>query len=120
VPHSGWHPVDHRHTSGYAIVSYSFGPVGIKFEWDPEKAESNLRKHGVSFPEAATVFSDPLSITVSDPQHSTYEERLVLFGRSAYGRLLAVIHTAKGIVIRIISARPMTPRERREYEEGGS
>lgn len=102
------------------MASYSFGRLGIEFEWDPEKSESNLRKHGVSFLEAATAFGDPLSVTVSDPEHSIYEHRFVLFGRSDHGRLLAVVHAAEGITIRIISARPVTRRERREYEEGGS
>jgi uncharacterized DUF497 family protein len=100
------------------MAGYSFHPTEIDFEWDPDKAESNIRKHGVSFPEAATAFADPFSATVSDPRHSTYEERFVLFGLSSHGRLLAVMHTASGSVVRIISARMMTPRERREYEAG--
>jgi len=90
----------------------------LEFEWDPAKAEINARKHGVSFPEAATAFRDPLSVAVADPRHSVGEERFVLFGRSDRGRLLAVMHTERGTAIRIISARPLTSRERREYEEG--
>ena len=90
----------------------------LEFEWDPARAESNARKHGVTFPEAATAFHDPLSVTVNDPRHSGHEERFVLFGRSDRGRLLAVMHTERGTVIRIISARQVTSRERREYEEG--
>lgn len=90
----------------------------IDFEWDSDKAESNLRKHGVSFTEAGTAFGDPLSVTVPDPRHSAGEERFVLHGRSNRGRLLAVMHTERQGAIRIISARLMTPRERREYEEG--
>lgn len=89
-----------------------------EFEWDPDKAAFNGRKHGVTFHEAATAFGDPLSVTVPDPRHSVGEERFVLFGRSGRGRLLAVMHTERGAVIRIISARQATPRERREYEEG--
>ncbi len=100
------------------MAGYSFQPRDIDFEWDPVKAESNARKHGVSFDEATTAFADPFSATVSDPRHSTYEERFVLFGLSSHGRPLAVMHTASGSVIRIISARTMTPRERREYEAG--
>ncbi len=92
--------------------------MDVDFEWDPAKAESNARKHGVTFTEAATAFGDPLSVTVPDPRHSLAEERHVLFGRSDRGRHLAVMHTERGLVIRIISARLMTPRERREYEEG--
>lgn len=92
--------------------------MDAEFDWDAAKAESNVRKHGVTFTEAATAFGDPLSVTVPDPRHSVTEERFVLFGRSEAGRLLAVMHTDVGTVIRIISARLMTPRERREYEEG--
>lgn len=83
-----------------------------------EKAEENLRKHGVSFPEAATAFLDPLSLTVPDEPHSDGEERLVLIGRSHRQRTLVVAHTERGENIRIISARLATPRERRCYEEG--
>lgn len=90
----------------------------LDFEWDASKAKANARKHGVTFSEAATAFHDPLSVTVADPRHSLLEERLVLFGRSEQGRLLAVMHTERGFRIRIISARSMTPRERREYAEG--
>ena len=88
------------------------------FTWDPAKAEANEWKHGVSFDEAKTAFGDPLSVTVDDERHSADEPRLVLFGRSDAGRLLAVMHTERGPSIRIISARPATRRERREYEEG--
>lgn len=88
------------------------------FTWDPAKAEANEQKHGVSFDEAKTAFGDPLSVAVADERHSAREERLVLFGRSEIGRLLAVMHTERGAAVRIISARPVTPRERREYEEG--
>jgi uncharacterized protein len=95
-----------------------FSEVELEFEWDPAKAEINARKHGVTFLEAATGFSDPLSVTVPDPRNSDDEERFVLFGRSDRGRLLAVMYTERGRAIRIISARPLTPRERREYQEG--
>ena len=84
------------------------------------KDQANQRKHGVSFPEAATTFGDPLSVSVPNARHSMDEERHVLFGRSADGRLLAVMHTDRGGAIRIISAREMTPRERREYAKGES
>ena len=87
-------------------------------EWDPEKAAENLAKHGVSFEEAATVFRDALSATGSDPDHSVDEERFITFGLSTAGRLLVVAHTDRDDTIRIISARPVTPREREIYEEG--
>ena len=90
----------------------------MKFEWDPGKAAENVAKHGVSFEEAATVFRDTLSVTGLDPDHSIDEERLVIFGVSTSGRLLVVAHTERGDTIRIISARPTTPAERRIYEEG--
>ena len=89
----------------------------MHFEWDPRKALENLAKHGVSFEEAATIFRDPLSATGPDPDHSTDEERFVTFGMSTGGRLLAVAHTDRDDTIRIISARPVTPNERKIYEE---
>jgi uncharacterized DUF497 family protein len=93
--------------------------VGIDFEWDPNKAARNLQKHGVSFGEAATVFQDDLSISVPDPDHSLEEERFITVGVSSQNRLLMVAHTERGDSIRIISARELTPRERRQYEEAG-
>lgn len=88
------------------------------FEWDPKKAERNLRKHGVSFHECASVFADPLSITYHDPDHSTTEHRFIIVGESHSGRVLMVAHTDRGDNIRIISARRTTSQERRHYEEG--
>ena len=90
----------------------------MRFEWDPQKAAENLAKHGVSFEEAATAFRDPLSATGSDPDHSFDEERFVTFGMSTGGRLLVVAHTDRDDTIWIISAPPVTPRERNLYEEG--
>jgi uncharacterized DUF497 family protein len=92
--------------------------VGIKFEWDPNKATRNLQKHKVSFEEAATVFRDDLSITVPDPDHSMEEDRYITVGLSGRFRLLMVAHTERGDRIRIISARELTSRERKHYEEG--
>lgn len=90
----------------------------IRFEWDEKKATENQRKHGVSFDEASTVFSDPLSGTIPDPLHSGLgEERFVTMGLSARGRLLVVVHLDSDEVVRIISARPATATERRSYEE---
>ena len=82
------------------------------------KAAGNLAKHGVGFEEAVTVFDDPLSTTVEDPDHSLREPRLVIFGVSTRGRVLAVMHTERGTRIRIISAREATRPERGAYEEG--
>jgi len=90
----------------------------LRFEWDPRKAAENLARHGVSFEEAATVFRDVLSATGADPDHSVGEQRFVTFGISTGGRLLVVAHTDRDDTIRIISARPATPRERKIYEEG--
>ena len=89
----------------------------IEFEWDSTKARMNLRKHGVAFRDAATVFRDPLGITIFDPDHSDEEERFITFGFSASGRLLMVAHTDRGKRIRIISARELTRAEREAYEE---
>lgn len=89
----------------------------MEFEWDPRKAESNLRKHGVSFSEAATVFGDELSATVADPDHSESEGRYITIGQSNRRRLLMVAHTERNDRIRIISARELTPAEQKEYEE---
>ena len=90
----------------------------MEFDWDPRKAASNLRRHNVSFSEAATVFSDPLSTTVPDPDHSLNEDRSITIGLSYRSRLLMVAHTERGDHIRIISARELTRTERAQYEEG--
>lgn len=91
----------------------------IRFEWDARKDRRNLRKHGVGFEEASTAFADPLSITIQDPDHSDDEERWVTIGSSHRQRLLVVVHTEgdEQQVVRIISARPADPGERREHEE---
>ena len=90
----------------------------LRFTWDARKAAANLRKHGVSFGEAATAFSDPLSITIADPDHSEAEERFILIGRSRRDHLVVVAHVERGETIRLISARPASRRERDRYEEG--
>ena len=92
--------------------------MAFTFEWDPRKAVANLRKHGVSFDEAATAFGDPFGIVVDDPRHSTEEMRVALLGESESNRLLAVMFTERGDRIRLISARKATRREHRHYEEG--
>ena len=90
----------------------------MEFEWDPRKADSNKQKHGVTFQEAATVFGDPLAITFADPDHSEDEERYITFGVSTQKRLLVVSQADRGNKTRIISARLMTHKERKIYEEG--
>ena len=89
----------------------------MRFEWDPEKARSNLRKHKVSFEEAATALRDPMAATGCDPDHSGGEERFVTFGVSERGRLLVVAHTEEHDILRIISARVASKGERKIYEE---
>jgi uncharacterized DUF497 family protein len=92
--------------------------MDTEFEWDPEKAESNLLKHEVSFAEAATVFFDPLSITIPDRFHSVKESRFVITGLSYKQRHLVVVHADRGDRIRIISARLARSNERKKYESG--
>jgi len=91
--------------------------MSLQFIWDPQKAATNLRKHKVGFPEAATAFADPLSLTTPDPDHSVGEGRCVLIGQSERRRLVVVAHVERGDLIRLISARPATRRERKTYEE---
>jgi uncharacterized DUF497 family protein len=91
----------------------------MEFDWDTNKAIANLKRYNVSFKEAATVFGDPLSITILDPDHSIDEQRYIITGSSYMGRLLMVAHTDRGESIRIISARELTRKERKAYEEGG-
>ena len=90
----------------------------MEFEWDPKKAGANVRKHDVTFEEAAAVFGDPLAITFEDPDHSEDENRYITFGLSPQERLLVVSHTERGDRTRIINARLMDRKERRIYEEG--
>lgn len=87
-----------------------------EFEWDDDKAQGNLEKHGVSFEEAATVINDPNIATISDPDHSENEERYVSIGLSVIARLLTVIHTYRKRKIRLISARKSTKAEKKKYE----
>ena len=86
------------------------------FDWDPDKATQNLKKHGVDFQEAATVFADSFSITYPDPDHSAEEDRFIIIGMSKQNRLLIVAHTDRRELTRIISARVVTRKERRLYE----
>ena len=88
----------------------------MDFEWNPEKAEHNFIKHKVSFQEAATVLGDSLGITIYDPDHSETEDRFITVGWSNQNRLLMVAHAERGDIIRIISARKLTSKERKDYE----
>lgn len=90
----------------------------LTFEWDPIKAQLNLRKHGVSFQEAVGAFMDPLGVAIPDPDHSYDEERLILLGMSQHNRLLVIVHTETGDTVRMISAREAARFERRQYEQG--
>jgi uncharacterized protein len=90
----------------------------MRFEWDPIKAQLNLRKHKVSFEEAVTVFYNPLSATFYDADHSVGEPRLITIGFSSQERLLVVSHTERGEALRIINARRATAHERKKHEIG--
>ncbi|MDE2997644.1 MAG: BrnT family toxin [Gemmatimonadota bacterium] len=90
--------------------------MSLLFEWDERKSRDNLRKHGVSFQEAKTVFNDPLAITIYDPDHSIAEDRYIDLGLSSNGRCLVVSYADRGEKIRIISGRVATRRERRKYD----
>jgi len=90
----------------------------VEFEWDPVKAQNNLTKHGVSFDEAATVFGDPLAVTIDDPDHSQDEQRFLTTGLSKRQRLVILAHADRGGRVRMITAREATPAERKQYESG--
>jgi uncharacterized protein len=94
--------------------------VSYNFKWHPEKALTNLQKHEVSFEEASTVFGDPLSMNMPDPDHSLHEERFIILGHSHRRRLLVVAYAERGTKTCLISARHAGKRERRQYEEGTS
>jgi uncharacterized protein len=89
----------------------------MKFDWDDEKAKRNLAKHHVTFAEAQSVFDDPFARIASDPDHSLSENRELIFGHSAAGRILLVSFVQRENTIRIISARKANQKERRSYEE---
>ena len=91
--------------------------MSMEFEWDENKAEANLSKHGVSFDEAKTVFDDPLYIDFYDPDHSDDENRYIIIGESQQRRLLIVSYTERDRQTRLISAREVTRREGEDYEE---
>ncbi|MFP4033729.1 MAG: BrnT family toxin [Thermodesulfobacteriota bacterium] len=99
------------------LVNGAFS-LGAKLSWDPEKADANWPKHGVSFEEAGTIFDDPLFVDFFDPDHSDDEQRFVAIGQSFRNRLLLVSYSEWANSIRIISAREATRRERKIFEEG--
>ena len=90
----------------------------MEFEWNPDKAGANFKKHGVPFTEGSTVFGDPLSITFPDPAHSINESRYITIGLSRNGKLLILAHKDRNKRLRIISAREATRKEKRFYEQG--
>jgi uncharacterized DUF497 family protein len=91
--------------------------VAYSFEWDPRKAASNRKDHGVTFDEAATVFGDILAMNMPDPDHSQGEERFLLLGMSRASRLIVISYAERPPRTRIISARLATGHERRKYED---
>jgi uncharacterized protein len=90
---------------------------GVDFEWDRAKAASNFAKHGIHFADAVAVLEDVLALTMRDVQDDESEERWISLGMDTLGRILVVVYTWRGQAIRVISARPATSRERRQYEE---
>ena len=92
----------------------------MEFEWDPEKALVNAKKHGVEFGEAMAVFGDPLELVIADPDHSGGERRFLSIGQSSAGRLIVVAYTERGGRTRLINAREATSKERKQYESKDS
>ncbi len=89
----------------------------MEYEWDPKKARSNFRKHGIHFADAVTALEDDCALTIRDPAFEE-EERWITLGIDAFGRLLVVVHASRGERLRLISARKATAQERLQYEEG--
>lgn len=89
----------------------------MSFEWDPQKAEANFKRHGVRFPEAEPVFEDDYAITIKDDESDSGEQRFVSMGMGVKGRVLVVVYCYRGSNIRIISARMAEAQEQRQYEE---
>lgn len=90
--------------------------IEMAYQWNRDKAAANLRKHGIDFADAVSVFSDDLAITIPDDRFD--EERFVTIGNDAFGRVLVVVYTLRDDEIRLISARKATRQERQQYEEG--
>ena len=87
----------------------------MSYEWDPSKAIANIEKHGIDFADAVTVFDDFSAVTIDDPDYD--EQRFITIAEDVFGRILVVAYTWRGDIIRIISARKATKRERKHYEE---
>lgn len=87
----------------------------MRYQWDENKAEANLSKHGIDFADAVSIFSDELAITISEDRFE--EERFITVGIDIFNRVLVVVYTLRDNEIRLISARKATRRERRQYEE---
>ena len=102
----------------FVAASRAIGRCCLEFTWSVAKAARNRLKHGVSFEEASTCFEDPLQVAFQDPDHSDEEERELLIGHSALGRLLLVSYTWRASVVRIICARQPTRTEARAYAQG--
>lgn len=92
--------------------------MSLRFGWDTRKAQSNKKKHGITFEEASTIFGDPLSITIHDPAHSIGEDRFITIGTSINDKLIVVVHADHDDIIRIISARRAIRGEKKQYEQG--
>jgi uncharacterized DUF497 family protein len=101
-----------------AATGTGLAPDEVRVIWDERKNQANQKEHGISFEEAATVFYDPLEVTVDDPAHSYAEHRFWTVGQSSAGRLIVLSYTERSSTIRIISARRPKPSERRDYESG--
>jgi len=86
----------------------------MSYEWDPNKAIANIEKHGIDFADAVTVFDDLNAVTIGDPDHE--EQRFITIAMDALGRILVVVYTWRGDIIRLISARKATKKERKQYE----
>ncbi len=106
-----------KHDEGGRMTTVRFVAGALTFEWDVAKAKANVRKHGVSFEEAATVFLDPLSRVFDEPDRVGSEDRFLLVGLSEARRTLLVVHVERGARLRLISARLATRRERAQLEE---
>jgi uncharacterized protein len=91
--------------------------MAFLFEWDKTKAQTNVRKHKVTFEEGVSIFMDPMLITFQDEEYVEIEERFISIGRSERGRVLLVVHTDRGDAIRLISCRKATAAERKTYEQ---
>jgi len=91
--------------------------LSLTFEWDQTKDKLNIKKHGVSFEEASTIFGDPFSLTIFDEGHSLREDRFITVGKSYKGKIIVVVHADRRTNVRIISARPATRQEKKQYTE---